>query len=67
MSYDLQIYRLANMLLREYGASAPSIAAERVAAEQATGDVLTELVWKAVLRATEECVRTERRPDELVN
>ena len=67
MSYDLEIYRLANVLLRKYGASAPSIAAERLDAAKETGDVLTELVWRAVLRAVQECVRTKRRQGELVN
>ena len=67
MSYDLEIYRLANVLLRKHGASAPSIAAERIDAANEAGDVLTELVWKAVLRAAQECVRTERRQGEFVN
>jgi hypothetical protein len=67
MNYDLEIYRLANVLLRKYGAAALSIAAKRVEDEKETGDVLTELVWKAVLGALQEWVRTERRPDEQVN
>jgi hypothetical protein len=67
MNYDLEIYRLANVLLRKYGASALLIAAKRVEDEKETGDVLTELVWKAVLAALQECVRTERRADERVN
>jgi hypothetical protein len=67
MTYDLEIYQLANILLRKYGASAPLIAAQRAEAEKAKGDVLAELAWKAVLRAVQECVRTEREPGELVN
>jgi hypothetical protein len=67
MNYDLEIYRLANVLLRKYGASALPIAVRRAEEESETGDVLTELVWKAVLGALQECVRTERRADEPVN
>jgi hypothetical protein len=67
MHYDLEIYRLADALLRKYGASALLVAAERAETESGNGDVLAELVWKAVLRAVQELARTERGPGELVN
>jgi hypothetical protein len=67
MNYDPEIYRLANVFLRKHGAAAPLIAAQRADAEKENGDMLAELVWKALLRAMHECVRTERRADERVN
>jgi hypothetical protein len=67
MHYDLEIYRLADALLRKYGASALLVAAERAETESGNGDVLAELVWKAVLRAVEELIRTERRSGERLN
>jgi hypothetical protein len=67
MHYDPQIYRLSDALLRKYGASALSVAAERAETESENGDVLAELVWKAVLRAVEELIRTERRSGERLN
>jgi hypothetical protein len=67
MNYDVEIYRLATLLLRKYGTSAPLLAAKRVEEEEETGDVLTELVWKALLRTMHEYVRTVCRADERVN
>jgi hypothetical protein len=38
MSYDLEIYRLANILLQRYGAEAPLIAARRADMEKESFD-----------------------------
>jgi hypothetical protein len=67
MTYDREIYRMANTLLQKYGAQAPLIAAKGADAEKENGDVVAELVWTAVLHAMLEWVRTERKPGERVN
>ncbi len=68
MTDDLDIYRAANILVKEYGAEqAPLMAAKRVDAMLALGDVNGQRTWKAVLRAVQEIIRTERGPGELVN
>jgi hypothetical protein len=67
MTYDFEIYRIANSLLRKHGSLAPLIAAEGAEAQMENGDAVAELVWTAVLKATLECMRTERQPDEQLN
>ena len=67
MTYDLEIYRMANTLLQKYGAQAPLIAAEGADAEKENGDMVAELVWTAVLHAMRELTRTKRGAGELVN
>ena len=68
MTAELDIYRAANILVKEYGVEqAPLMAAKRVDAMLALGDVDGQRMWKAVLRAVQELTRTERGPGELVN
>jgi hypothetical protein len=68
MTNDLDIYRAANILVKEYGIEqAPLMAAKRADAMLELGDVDGQRVWKAVLRAVEELIKTEREPGELVN
>jgi hypothetical protein len=65
MTSDLDIYRTAAVLVREYGPEqAPLMAAKRADALLEQGDVDGQRVWKAVLRAVEELIRTERRSGE---
>ena len=65
---DLDIYRAANILVKEYGVEqAPLMAAKRADAMLELGDVDGQRTWKAVLRAVQELTRTERGPGELVN
>jgi hypothetical protein len=64
----LDIYRTANLLVREYGADqAPLIAAKRADALLELGDVDGQRVWKAVLLAVQELTRTHRKTGERVN
>jgi hypothetical protein len=52
MTYDFEIYRTANSLLRKHGSLAPLIAAEGADAQKENGDVVAELMRTAVLKAT---------------
>jgi hypothetical protein len=68
MTNDLDIYRAANILMKEYGVEqAPLMAAKRAEAMLELGDVDGQRMWKAVLRAVQELTRIERGPGELVN
>jgi hypothetical protein len=68
MTADLDIYRTANILVKEYGAEqAPLMAAKRADALLGLGDIDGQRVWKAVLRAVRELIRTERRSGEPVS
>jgi len=67
MTYDPEIYRIADTLLKKYGPRAPRMVAEGAETMKDKGDMVAHLVWTAVLNAVLECTRTERRPGELVN
>jgi len=68
MTSELDIYRAAGILVREYGPKqAPLMAARRADALLDSGDVDGQRVWKAVLRAVEEMIRIERNLGERVN
>jgi hypothetical protein len=67
MTYDHEIYRIANALLKRYGSQAPQIVAEGADARRENGDVVAEIVWMAVLNAMLEYTRTERTPGEWLN
>jgi hypothetical protein len=68
MTAELDIYRTANILVKEYGVEqAPLMAAKRADALLELGDLDGVQVWQAVPRAVEELIRTEREPGEMVN
>ena len=67
MTAELDIYRAANILVKEYGQQAPLMAASRIDALLALGDVDGQRVWKAVLRAVNELIRPDLKPGEQVN
>ena len=68
MTSELDIYRTANILVKEYGLEqAPLIAAKRADALLDLGDMDGQRVWKNVLWAVQELIRRERRPGERVN
>jgi hypothetical protein len=68
MIADLDIYRAANILVKEYGVEqAPLMAAKRADAMLEVGDAEGQRVWTAVLRAVLDLTRTERGPGEAVN
>ncbi len=67
MTSDLDIYRLAQVLIREHGADAALEAAQRADAMLAKGDMEGAAVWRRVLRAIEEMQRAQATPDEALH
>ena len=59
---DLDIYRSANVLVKQHGEDAPIHAAMRADAMLDKGDLDGYAVWKRILRAVEE-LRSSERPD----
>ncbi len=66
MTSDIDIYRTANVLIREHGEDASIQAAMRADAMLEKGDLQGCAVWKRVLRAVEELLSKERAPEVLV-
>jgi hypothetical protein len=65
---ELDIYRVANILVREYGPEqAPFMAAMRAGTLLQLRDLEGLATWKTILRAVLELTRTELGPDERVN
>ncbi len=62
MTSDLDIYRSANLLVKQHGEDAPIHAAMRTDAMLAAGDLDGLAVWKRVLRAVEELQGVEPAP-----
>ena len=56
---DLDIYRSANVLVKQHGDDAPIHAATRADAMLETGDLDGLTVWKRILRAVEELQGTQ--------
>ncbi len=56
---DLDIYRSAQVLVKQHGADAPIEAAMRADAMLVKGDLDGVAVWKRILRAVEELQKTE--------
>ncbi len=54
MVSDLDIWRTANVIIKQYGQDAPIHAAMRADAMLETGDPNGYAVWKRILRAVEE-------------
>ena len=61
---DLDIYRSANVLIREHDEDAAIEAAMRADAMLAKGDIEGLAAWKRIVWAVEEIQRTERRESE---
>ncbi len=59
MTSDLDIYRSANLLVKQHGEDTPIHAAMRADAMLEAGDLDGYAVWKRVLRAVEELQRKE--------
>jgi hypothetical protein len=64
MTSDLGIYRIASVLIREYGEDAAVEAAERADAMLENGHPDAAAVWKRVTLAVEDIRRTEPGPGE---
>ncbi len=63
---DLDIYRSANVLIREHGEDAALGAAMRADAMLEKGDLEGQVVWKRIVRAVEEMQRTDRPSGEVL-
>jgi len=61
---NLDIYRTANVLIREHGADAPIHAAMRADELLEAGDLDGLAVWKRILRAVEELQGTVPKSGE---
>ena len=57
MTSDLDIYRSANLLVKQHGADAPIHAALQVDAMLDAGDMDARAVWLWIVRAVEELMR----------
>ena len=64
---DLDIYRSAQVLVKEHGQDAPIEAAMRADAMIERADLDGYAVWRRVLKAVEELLREEPREGERVN
>ncbi len=64
---DLDLYRSANLLVKQHGEDAPIHAAMRADAMLDKGDLDGYAVWKRMLRAVGELLRVERVQGEQVN
>ncbi len=64
MPSEIDIFRSANVLIREHGEDAALEAAQRADAMLERGDMEGCAVWKRVLKAVEEMQRKERREGE---
>ncbi len=61
---DLDIYRSAQVLVKQHGQDAPVHAAMRADAMLDKGDLDGYAVWKRILRALEELQREELQENE---
>ncbi len=66
MIRDLDIYRSANVLIREHGEDAALDATRWAIAMLDKGDLDRYAVWKRILRAVEEMQRTEPAISEVL-
>ncbi len=64
MPSEIDIFRSANVLIREHGAGAGLEAAQRADAMLERGDVDGCAVWKRITAAVDEIQRKERREGE---
>ncbi len=67
MISDLDIYRSANLLVKQHGEDAPIEAAMQADAMLEAGDLDGYAVLKRILRATEVLQGTEPKPGEAVH
>ena len=61
MTSDLDIYRVANLLVKRHGQDAPIHIAMRADAMLEAGDLDGCAVWKRIVRAVEELLSKERQ------
>ncbi len=61
---DIEIYRSANLLVKQHGEDAPIEAAMRADAMLNKGDLDGYAVWKRILKAVEKLQRAKPGPGE---
>ena len=64
---DLDIFRSAQLLIKQHGEDAPIHAAMRADAMLEAGDLDGVATWRRILRAVEEQQGTEPKPGEAVH
>lgn len=64
---DIDVWRAANILLKQHGENAALVAAQRADDLLAQGDIEGQIVWMQITAAVSDLQRKERRPDEKVN
>ncbi len=67
MTSDIDIFRSANILVKQYGEDAPIEAAMKADAMLEAGDLDGYAVWMQILRAVEELQRTVPKSGEAVH
>lgn len=63
---DLDIYRAADVLVKQYGDAAPLEAAMRADKMLAKGDMEGKAVWLRILRAVDEILKASPGSGELI-
>jgi len=66
MTAEIDIWRTANLMVKQHGDEAPIFTAMRADEMLENGDLTGQLVWRRVLRAVEELLR-DRGAAERVN
>ena len=66
MTSDLDIYRTANLLIKQHGSQAQLEAAQRADKLLEAGDLEGIATWRKVIQAIQELQR-DRRPGEAIN
>ncbi len=67
MTSDLDIYRSANELIKQYGEDAPILAAMQADELMEAGDMDGRAVWLRIVKAIEELLSEERPEGEKVH
>ncbi len=67
MISDLDMYRSANVIMKQYGKDAQIHCTKRASAMLDKGDLDAYAVWKRILRAMEEIQGTEPKSGEVVH
>ena len=63
MTSDLDVYRTADLLIKQHGDEAPIHAAMRADELLDNGDLEGQTVWKRILKAVEELLAKSRPTD----
>ncbi len=66
MISDLDVYRSANLLVKQHGQDAPIYAAMKADAMLEKGDLDGAATWQRIVRATKELLSKERPPEATV-